>query len=306
MAQCCSKLGWLWETKTGGAPKKIGKDALAAGAGSRSSRGRRYVICTGDFFSLSAPASMPLFYCTHCGQPVEADDQDAGKEGHCPGCNAIIIVPGPPRVDPGEHETLVEGSASLAAEERMPVEAPVEQESPAPLRLPPGKPFTIWTESGPWQPKPRPVYDSSEVDNELRPSLKTPSLSSPLMKICWMAGGVFFQIGLMLASGPNSILRERCQDSVLFLLLLFVISLAVVGAVGFVLGMVASIFVGRKIEFPFIFCFSATAVGVLQLVAGLIFWKDGAPWMSTPMQQMRQAMAAWEAPPPKKAPPPEK
>ncbi len=36
---------------------------------------------------------MPIFYCTHCGQPIDADETLTGLEVGCPGCYAVIRVP---------------------------------------------------------------------------------------------------------------------------------------------------------------------------------------------------------------------
>jgi hypothetical protein len=37
---------------------------------------------------------MPVFYCAHCSQPIDADETLAGTEVGCPGCYAVIQVPG--------------------------------------------------------------------------------------------------------------------------------------------------------------------------------------------------------------------
>lgn len=36
---------------------------------------------------------MPLFYCSHCGQHIDADDSLAGASVACPSCSGTIIVP---------------------------------------------------------------------------------------------------------------------------------------------------------------------------------------------------------------------
>lgn len=41
---------------------------------------------------------MPIFSCHHCGQPIEADDSQAGEEANCPVCQGAFIVPGVKRV----------------------------------------------------------------------------------------------------------------------------------------------------------------------------------------------------------------
>lgn len=55
------------------------------------------------------------FACPHCEQVTTVPLELAGKEGRCPGCRAVILVP-----DPGAKDTLVParlGSAPLAGEE---------------------------------------------------------------------------------------------------------------------------------------------------------------------------------------------
>ncbi|WP_395749479.1 hypothetical protein [Prosthecobacter sp.] len=37
---------------------------------------------------------MPVFYCQHCGQPIDADVSLAGMEVGCPGCRGVVQVPG--------------------------------------------------------------------------------------------------------------------------------------------------------------------------------------------------------------------
>jgi len=36
---------------------------------------------------------MPKFFCTHCGQSIDADDEFAGMTAHCPACSGSIVVP---------------------------------------------------------------------------------------------------------------------------------------------------------------------------------------------------------------------
>lgn len=41
---------------------------------------------------------MRNFYCSHCGQPIQAQEESAGMEVGCPTCHRSVRVPGPPRV----------------------------------------------------------------------------------------------------------------------------------------------------------------------------------------------------------------
>jgi hypothetical protein len=38
---------------------------------------------------------MITFHCEICGQKIAASDEDADTQGTCPGCNCLLIVPGP-------------------------------------------------------------------------------------------------------------------------------------------------------------------------------------------------------------------
>ncbi len=43
---------------------------------------------------------MPKFYCIHCGQPIDAVKEWAGKHVNCPSCAEAIVVPGREYTDP--------------------------------------------------------------------------------------------------------------------------------------------------------------------------------------------------------------
>src|SRR4051812_38797315 len=82
---------------------------------------------------------MPVFYCIHCGQYLDADDDSAGQEGECPACLGVITVPAPRTVMQERPAVALEPEPPLTLPP-APAPEPESEPEPAPERPPPPVP----------------------------------------------------------------------------------------------------------------------------------------------------------------------
>jgi hypothetical protein len=79
------------------------------------------------------------FFCTSCGQPIEVDDEHAGKTAACPYCRQLVSVPAESTYRPGQPPPTPAGAATApfnSPEPQRPLEPPPAGNSGAPLPLP--------------------------------------------------------------------------------------------------------------------------------------------------------------------------
>src|SRR5688500_17321930 len=73
---------------------------------------------------------MPLFYCSHCGQRIDAEDSLAGESALCPTCGGGITVPLPRSASPARGAVLPDMPSFHGREQPPPVPPPPAGSSP--------------------------------------------------------------------------------------------------------------------------------------------------------------------------------
>lgn len=133
-----------------------------------------------------------------------------------------------------------------------------------------------------WKPRPYVEPESAAKNLEATPKRKAPYLPTSALGMAWLLGGALWQVGLMLAAGPDSLIREKCRDSVMFLFATFVASLVMVGAAALVFSFVSVRILRLMKRKPFlgpVFCTTVMLLGLLLLAAGLVWYQHGCPWL---------------------------
>jgi hypothetical protein len=134
-------------------------------------------------------------------------------------------------------------------------------------------------------PAPKPHWEPSRkfvpLDKSMEPPPPLTTIPSTVIFMVWMFGGALAQVGLMLGAGQGSVIRDRCQDSLMFMLASSLVILAVVGAGGFFLSMPIAAARKRAVGvFGSSFCIAVLAFGLLVLGSGALWYRSGWPWLA--------------------------
>jgi hypothetical protein len=133
-----------------------------------------------------------------------------------------------------------------------------------------------------WKPRPYVEPQGSGENGESVPKRRKPFLPASAVGMAWLVGGALWQVGLMLVSGPDSLIREKCRDNVMFLFATYLASAVMAGAVALLCSSMLMPLLratkGKAFLGP-VFCVVVIVLGIVFLAAGLVWHEHGLPWL---------------------------
>ena len=195
---------------------------------------------------------------------------------------AVELAPEPPGVMPAEAVATNETAPALP-------DSPSDSTtSPPAVSLPEAASTSEMSGPTPTSteaPTPKPQWEPSRkyvrFEKYTEPPAPLTTIPSTVVFMVWMFGGALAQVGLMLGAGQGSVIRERCQDSLLFMLTSSLVILAVVGVVGFLISMPIAAARKRAVGvFGSSFCIAVLAFGLFVLGSGALWYRSGWPGLA--------------------------